>query len=139
MNRYNNVWSKAQNSKTEHLYSAFQVFMAWIKGELSRTTSIHLSSSDLFLPQYCVLPPSQTDQLHITDLKSLQEAFNFPSEATAGARILYKPSTGQQTQWTEQKSATLGCGNTDFQPQLKTLSRSSCRISYPRPLPPVPK
>lgn len=99
---------------------------------------MHLTFSEQFSSQYCHSPSPQTDQFHSRDMKSVEQIISYPSDAMITARCFFKPNIGQSTGLMEKKSATMESGTPGSHPVLRTSPVSSCCISYPRPLPPVP-
>ena len=99
---------------------------------------MHLTFSEQFSSQYCHSPSPQTDQFHNRDMKSIEQIVSHPSDAMITTRCFYRPNIDQSTQLMDKKAATMDSGTPGSHPLLRTSPVSSCCISYPRPLPPVP-
>lgn len=100
---------------------------------------ILLPFSDLFSSQYSNSSSSQPNKFHKGDMKHVGQTFSYPSEINIATKCFYIPNSGQSLQSMGKKAATMDSGTASTHSKLKDLPTSSCRNSYPRPLPPLPK
>ena len=122
------------------MFSFLDIIMSITKKFIvSYNDIIFLLFSDLFSSQYSNSSSSHPNKFYKGNMKHVGQTFSYPSETNIAAKCFYKPNSSQSPQSMGKKAATMDSGTASTHSNLKDLPTSSCRNSYPRPLPPLPK